>query len=80
MRLPLADVRSLISLRHGEGLAAPWVTGKPGRLEMDGVRLQGQLVPGVGHLSLWAILGLLLGAFVVLLMIGLRSFERRILT
>jgi ABC-2 type transport system permease protein len=42
--------------------------------------LRAALVPGIDHLSLWAIFALLLGAFAVLLAVGLRSFQRRILT
>ena len=43
-RLPLAGVRSLIPLRHGERPDMPAVAGRPGRLEMQGVSLKGRLV------------------------------------
>jgi thiol-disulfide isomerase/thioredoxin len=46
LRLPLAELRSLIALRHGEAPTVPSVAGKPGRLEMDGVNLKGRLVNG----------------------------------
>jgi thiol-disulfide isomerase/thioredoxin len=46
LRLPLADLRSLLVLRPGEGPTVPVVAGKPGRLELEGVRLKGQLVHG----------------------------------
>jgi thiol-disulfide isomerase/thioredoxin len=44
LRLPLADLRSLIVQRVGEHRAE--VEGKPGRLEMEGVSLKGRLVSG----------------------------------
>ena len=46
LRLPLAELRSLISLRPGE--RPPEVPGKLGRLEMEGVSLKGRLVSGEG--------------------------------
>src|SRR5207244_842404 len=46
LRLPLAELRSLISLRPGEGPPAPSVAGKAGRLEIEGVNLKGRLVNG----------------------------------
>jgi peroxiredoxin len=46
LRLPLAEVRSLIALRAGEASTAASVAGRPGRLEMDGVSLKGRLVDG----------------------------------
>src|SRR5262249_14471304 len=45
LRLPLADVRSLIPL-GGAAPAAPAAEGRPGRLELDGVSLKGRLVGG----------------------------------
>jgi ABC-2 type transport system permease protein len=42
--------------------------------------LRAALSPQVGHLSLWAVYGLLLGAAAVLLIVGLRKFEARVLT
>jgi ABC-2 type transport system permease protein len=42
--------------------------------------LRAALAPQVGHLSLFAVYGLLLGGLVVLLAIGLRNFQRRVLT
>jgi ABC-2 type transport system permease protein len=42
--------------------------------------LRAALAPQVGHLSLWVVYGLLLAALVVLLTIGLRNFQRRVLT
>jgi thiol-disulfide isomerase/thioredoxin len=44
LRLPLAEVRSVISLRHESTANSSPVAGKPGRLEMDGVSLKGRLV------------------------------------
>jgi thiol-disulfide isomerase/thioredoxin len=44
LHLPLAELRSLISLRLGERTPALPVAGKPGRLEMEGVSLKGRLV------------------------------------
>ena len=44
IRLPLAGLRSLLVLRPGEGPRAALATGRPGRLEMDGVSLKGRLV------------------------------------
>jgi thiol-disulfide isomerase/thioredoxin len=49
LSLPLAEVRSLIVLRHGETPPVPSVAGRPGRLEMDGVSLKGRLVDGSGE-------------------------------
>jgi thiol-disulfide isomerase/thioredoxin len=46
LRLPLAELRSLIALRHGKGPTTPPVEGRPGRLEADGLHLPGRLVPG----------------------------------
>jgi thiol-disulfide isomerase/thioredoxin len=46
LRLPLVGLRSLLVLRSGEGPRAPLATGRPGRLEMDGVSLKGRLVDG----------------------------------
>jgi thiol-disulfide isomerase/thioredoxin len=46
LRLPLADVRSLIPLRHGAAAAVPVAAGKPGRLEAEGLNLKGRLVGG----------------------------------
>jgi thiol-disulfide isomerase/thioredoxin len=46
LRLPLADLRSLVALRQRSGPAVPAAAGKPGRLELDGVRLKGRLVDG----------------------------------
>jgi thiol-disulfide isomerase/thioredoxin len=46
LRLPLAEVRSLIGLRSGGSPAPSTVDGRAGRLEMDGVRLKGRLVAG----------------------------------
>lgn len=48
LRLPLAELRSLIVLRQSESLTPP-VTGKPGRLEMPGVRLKGWLAGGTSN-------------------------------
>lgn len=42
--------------------------------------LRAALSPNVGHMPLWAVYGLLLGALVALLGIGLRSFTKRVLT
>ena len=46
LRLPLTGLRSLIALQHGKRPAAPSLDGKPGRLEMEGVRLKGRLANG----------------------------------
>ena len=46
LRLPLAELRSMIALRHSEAPAVPSLTGKPGRLEMEGLSLKGRLVDG----------------------------------
>src|SRR5207245_8459955 len=46
LRLPLAELRSLIVLRHTEATTVPAVAGKPGRLEMEGISLKGRLVDG----------------------------------
>jgi thiol-disulfide isomerase/thioredoxin len=46
LRLPLADVRSLVPPRPTESPAAQSVAGKPGRLEADDLRLIGRLVAG----------------------------------
>jgi thiol-disulfide isomerase/thioredoxin len=48
LRLPLAELRSVISLRLGERPPPPPVAGKRGRLEMEGVSLKGRLVTGKG--------------------------------
>jgi thiol-disulfide isomerase/thioredoxin len=45
LRLPLADMRSLVPLRYSDPAPAA-VAGKAGRLEMDGVSLKGRLVDG----------------------------------
>jgi thiol-disulfide isomerase/thioredoxin len=45
LRLPLAELRSLIVLRPGEGPVLS-TAGRPGRLEMDGISLKGRLVDG----------------------------------
>jgi thiol-disulfide isomerase/thioredoxin len=55
LRLPLAEVRSLIAIGHGETPPAPSVAGRPGRLELEGVSLKGRIVDGgergdAGHL------------------------------
>lgn len=50
LRLPLADVRSLIPLRSANAAEPP--EGRPGRLEADGVRLPGRLV-GDGTRLVW---------------------------
>lgn len=42
--------------------------------------LRAALSPNVGHMPLWAVYGLLLGALVALLGIGLRSFTKRVLS
>ncbi len=49
LRLPLADVRSLIPLRHGERPVVPVFAGRSGRLEMEGLSLKGQLVGDDGQ-------------------------------
>jgi peroxiredoxin len=46
LRLAVADLRSLIGLQHGGSPAGQAVTGKAGRLELDGVSLKGRLVSG----------------------------------
>jgi peroxiredoxin len=49
LRLPLVGLRSLISLQAGEHLPDVRVTGKAGRLEMEGVSLKGRLVKTMGR-------------------------------
>src|SRR5262249_48590360 len=46
LRLPLADLRWMIGLRRREPPTVPPASSKPGRLEMDGLRLKGRLVDG----------------------------------
>lgn len=46
LRLPLADLRSLVVLQPGKSPRPPSVAGKRGWLEMEGVHLKGQLVKG----------------------------------
>src|SRR5581483_8032427 len=46
LRLPLADLSALISLRQEERPKAAPAVGRAGRLEMGGVRLMGRLVAG----------------------------------
>lgn len=68
----------------------PWATLRPIRWLQLGVLLnpvvymseglRAALSPNVKHLSLWGIYALLLGALVVLLTVGLRNFQRRVLS
>jgi len=46
LRLPVAGLRSLVALQHGDDAVASTSEGRPGRLELDGVELKGRLVSG----------------------------------
>jgi len=46
LRLPLAELRSLVQRERSDKPARVSVTGPSGRLEMNGVRLKGKLLPG----------------------------------
>jgi thiol-disulfide isomerase/thioredoxin len=46
LRLPIAELRSLSVLDHRKAAAPPAVQGRTGTLEIDGIRLRGQLVDG----------------------------------
>jgi peroxiredoxin len=53
LRLPLAGVRSLISLRPDATPSTPIAAGRPGRLETDGLSLKGRLADGGAHGLNW---------------------------
>jgi thiol-disulfide isomerase/thioredoxin len=46
LRLPLAEVRSLVALWEETDPATPATEGRAGRLEMEGMQLKGHLEPG----------------------------------
>jgi len=68
----------------------PWSTLHPLRWLQIGVLfnpvvymsegLRAALAPNVGHLSLWAVYGLLFVAFVVMTTLGLRGFRKRVIS
>lgn len=49
VRLPLAEVRSLVPLRHGHGPTVATADARPGRLEADGLTLKGRIVDAGGR-------------------------------